>query len=855
MSDLPDVKLKSLVNFPSSAVGRVGINVEKDGGLFYLDLDYSKLAVITSFDPSTKDFIVRDEETGIFNVVTLETLSDIVANFNDFYLGAHSSNPTTDNQGGPLQVGMLYWNTGGTLKIYDGVAWQSYSPATGLTPTNNLSDVNSARASKDNISVHGADIASTATVNLETATGDLVDVTGTTTITAITLNEGHERTVRFTGALTLTNGASLVLPGGANITTVAGDFAVFRGYAAGVVRCVDYTPVNGNLFARRNLSDLTNKVTARTNLGIQEIALATFNPVGDGVTSDHVAFANFIAAINASTASWVTAKIGSGNYALASANISSGFAITRSNVTFEGDGGTLTVTGSAVTANLLSSNDQSHIHYKNLNFVGNSQANAFANGGAIAFTNSTLDITDLLVEDCTFTNFKGDYWIYVETLGAFNNAIQNVKINRNFFLSQSGNCRGPTNIAINSSFVLVYGVGNNGGPLTPNSFVQHVHITNNVMRADYIKTGIQAFHNVKDIVISGNQVYNAGQLGGIIDDVGSYAIMCYENGSFYSKHAIIKDNYIFNCRDNGFYIAGPWNNSVISGNVVDTQTSTATATLPKGGISLNGSYGPTVTGNRLMNIAADGITLVEPAATTDLEAVIASNSINAALSGVRLVNSTSLGQKISVVGNAIVGPNNNGVLVYIFPGGSYSGLVIDGNNISGGNYGIRFVPDSGTLTISNLSVSRNMVSALGLYGIDISQITSGGPVVLDGNIVVGAPSAASFNITNTVNGVFQNNVVSGQTAGVGWTTSGAKGTLRNNSFDRTPNANIVAALGATDLGRIKPTVAPAGAGEGVVVQVLIPAEQGVASAKYIVREWIYSISSGAWLDQRMLTGN
>ncbi|MBR0948481.1 hypothetical protein [Bradyrhizobium liaoningense] len=121
------------------------------------------------------------------------------------------------------------------------------------------------------------------------------------------------------------------------------------------------------------------------------------------------------------------------------------------------------------------------------------------------------------------------------------------------------------------------------------------------------------------------------------------------------------------------------------------------------------------------------------------------------------MNSTSLGQKISVVGNAIVGPNNNGVLVYIFPGGSYSGLVIDGNNISGGNYGIRFVPDSGTLTISNLSVSRNMVSALGLYGIDISQITSGGPVVLDGNIVVGAPSAASFNITNTVNGVFQNN--------------------------------------------------------------------------------------------------
>lgn len=91
---------------------------------------------------------------------------------------------------------------------------------------------------------HGADIASATTTVLDTATGDLVDVTGTTTITAITLAEGREKTVRFTGILTLTNGASLVLPGGANITTAAGDYAIFRGYASGVVRCVMYSPIS-----------------------------------------------------------------------------------------------------------------------------------------------------------------------------------------------------------------------------------------------------------------------------------------------------------------------------------------------------------------------------------------------------------------------------------------------------------------------------------------------------------------------------------------------------------------------------------------------------------------------------------
>lgn len=86
----------------------------------------------------------------------------------------------------------------------------------------------------------GADIASAGTLVLESATGNLVDVTGTTTITAITLSQGHQRLVRFTGALTLTHGASLVLPGAVNITTAAGDFALFEGYAAGVVRCAAY---------------------------------------------------------------------------------------------------------------------------------------------------------------------------------------------------------------------------------------------------------------------------------------------------------------------------------------------------------------------------------------------------------------------------------------------------------------------------------------------------------------------------------------------------------------------------------------------------------------------------------------
>lgn len=91
----------------------------------------------------------------------------------------------------------------------------------------------------------GADILSATTINLDTSTGDLVDVTGTTQIDAITLAEGVEKTVRFTGALTLNHGASLILPNATDITTAAGDFAVFRGYASGVVRLVNYSALAG----------------------------------------------------------------------------------------------------------------------------------------------------------------------------------------------------------------------------------------------------------------------------------------------------------------------------------------------------------------------------------------------------------------------------------------------------------------------------------------------------------------------------------------------------------------------------------------------------------------------------------
>lgn len=75
--------------------------------------------------------------------------------------------------------------------------------------------------------INGAEatVASATTTDIGAASSDKVSITGTTTITGFgTATAGIKRSGRFTGALTLThNATSLILPGGANITTVAGD--------------------------------------------------------------------------------------------------------------------------------------------------------------------------------------------------------------------------------------------------------------------------------------------------------------------------------------------------------------------------------------------------------------------------------------------------------------------------------------------------------------------------------------------------------------------------------------------------------------------------------------------------------
>jgi hypothetical protein len=94
----------------------------------------------------------------------------------------------------------------------------------------------------------GSAIASASSISIPGTGGGFFHITGTTTINTISgtgIMNGYEASFVFDGALTLTNGANLILSGGANYTTVANDVLKFRHEGGGVWRQVGHSLIGG----------------------------------------------------------------------------------------------------------------------------------------------------------------------------------------------------------------------------------------------------------------------------------------------------------------------------------------------------------------------------------------------------------------------------------------------------------------------------------------------------------------------------------------------------------------------------------------------------------------------------------
>jgi len=94
-------------------------------------------------------------------------------------------------------------------------------------------------------------VASATTTNIGAAASNNVTVTGVATITAFdNVTAGLHRWVTFSGVLTLTyNATSMILPSAANITTAAGDTALFKSLGSGNWKCLAYIRADGTALA------------------------------------------------------------------------------------------------------------------------------------------------------------------------------------------------------------------------------------------------------------------------------------------------------------------------------------------------------------------------------------------------------------------------------------------------------------------------------------------------------------------------------------------------------------------------------------------------------------------------------
>lgn len=138
--------------------------------------------------------------------------------------------------------------------LYDGTAFQlSRVSSPGETFTSVVQDTTpqlggalDTNGSSVNFS-EGAAVASATAPDIWAGDGNTLHITGTTTITdfADAPRVGCIANLIFDDALTLTHGSGITLPGGANITTAAGDTAIVYADAVDAFRVIAYTKASG----------------------------------------------------------------------------------------------------------------------------------------------------------------------------------------------------------------------------------------------------------------------------------------------------------------------------------------------------------------------------------------------------------------------------------------------------------------------------------------------------------------------------------------------------------------------------------------------------------------------------------
>lgn len=119
---------------------------------------------------------------------SLASVQSIFDSFDDRYLGAKEEDPTVDNDGDALSIGMIYWNSPAEeLRFYNGVIWETPVVQAATSAAAALASETSALASKNSASVSAADALAhklSAEANASSATASMVSASNSATAAA-----------------------------------------------------------------------------------------------------------------------------------------------------------------------------------------------------------------------------------------------------------------------------------------------------------------------------------------------------------------------------------------------------------------------------------------------------------------------------------------------------------------------------------------------------------------------------------------------------------------------------------------------------------------------------------------------
>lgn len=476
----------------------------------------------------------------------------------------------------------------------------------------------------------------------------------------------------------------------------------------------------------------------------------------------------------------------------------------------------LTITG-AGAANLFTATDVQGIRLERFQAVGNSAALSDGDGKVLAVTGTTATVLrGFTVEDCTFDNFGGDYWIDVYQSHTGGN-IENVRVQDNVFLSRSGNCRVPTLLTSTSVCFVAHGAPGGTG------LVRDVRISDNYAECTFIKGFAWVYNNVEDVAFADNVILNAGADGGISDDVGCYALMAYNSTPSYADPLRVRceGNHIVAPRSCGIYAAGAADVR-ITGNYISGQTDAEGSTLPKGAVALNGVTSALIEGNELR----DNRFGVWAATAPDVDShtriannTIVSDSDNVSPSGAAGVivapyTGAALVGDVEIVANIIhnTGTDARAVFVRCTAAEALRSVRVLNNDLRATYSCVNVYAAGGSPNIAFIDVVGNALYSTGASAVLIPGAVDSAITVCNNDFRGGwdASSAHVLDVNGSHGLDVRENLLREFSTGTGamLSTTGAQGVIRDNRFLNVADARRYVDLGPEVLGVDVPTWTP-----------------------------------------------